>query len=114
MVSILFVSRVHKANPGNRHGCRDSLFLPAYFAGGRLTAFCSQSEGNCRRYSALAVSLHLTFAGMVRSFISCCRATGYAQGGGKCREDADGNLKDGFPGFFLHGVRWLRLMFFWS
>ena len=44
------------------------------------------------------------------SFTSCCRATGYAQGGGKCHEDADGNLKDGSPGFFLHGVRFLRLM----
>ena len=50
----------------------------------------------------------------VRSFISCCRATGYAQGGGKCHEDADGNLKDGFPGFFLHGVRNFKVNGFWG
>ena len=65
-------------NPGNRHGCRDSLFFARLLCG-------------------------------VRSFISCCRATGYAQGGGKSREDADGNLKDGFPGFFLHGVRFFKV-----
>ena len=71
---------VSTANPRNRHGCRDSLFFA-----------------------------RLYFAGMVRSFISCCRATGYAQGGGKSREDADGNLKDGSPGFFLHGVRFFKV-----
>ena len=31
-----------------------------------------------------------------------CRTTGDAQRGGDSREDADGNLKDGFPSFFLH------------
>ena len=31
-----------------------------------------------------------------------CRATRDTERGGESREDADGNLQDGFPSFFLH------------
>ena len=37
-------------------------------------------------------------------------ATGDAERGGNRREDAEGNLKDGFPSFFLHNRKFFLMV----